>query len=44
MAMHNTLLRYYNDNEFGLVQRMVGLDPEEQWGPYSQPDDIIEDR
>ncbi len=32
-----------NDNEFGLVRRMVGLDPEKQWGPYRQPDDDDED-
>ncbi|KAF8991005.1 hypothetical protein BDZ89DRAFT_1086867 [Hymenopellis radicata] len=28
-----------NDNEFGLVRRMVGLDPEKQWAPYRQPED-----
>ncbi len=28
-----------NDNEFGLVRRMVGLDPKKQWAPYNRPQD-----
>ncbi|KAF8991003.1 hypothetical protein BDZ89DRAFT_1086865 [Hymenopellis radicata] len=32
-----------NDNEFDLVRRMVGLDPEKQWAPYRDEDDDDDD-
>ncbi|KAF9456663.1 ankyrin repeat family protein [Collybia nuda] len=33
------LLKCANDLEFELVRRLIGLDPEERWGPYYDMDD-----